>query len=464
MLKSYIAVAIRHLLSQRLYSLINIGGFAIGLTCFILIALFVQHELSFDRQQPDADRIYRVSRDFFPGGESNLDLELASIAPRAAALMREDFPEIERTARMFREDVALRRGDVTSSPRTYWVDNELFEIFAFDWLRGEPATALAEPNTIVLTESVAQRFFGAADPIGETLTYGDQEPLRVTGVIRDLGDTTHLRFDALGPLATVAAWQPPNSSRSGATTPSIPIWTEAGRRRGANRRGIRSVLRAPLSGGRRQVHGLQPHRAHRHPPALESRGRDGTARQRGDGLLVRRDRLFVLLIACINFMNLSTARSVQRGKEVGVRKAIGADRRQIVLQFLGESWFATTIATVLAVAFVEVLLPGFNTSSARTPVRLSARPARRPGARGARARRGTLRGELSGILPVGIRSGACAQGRRDARPRGRRVSACARDHPILDFYRPAHLNGGRLHAVKFANAIEPGYAKEGVVC
>ena len=225
---------------------------------------------------------------------------------------------------MFHEDVALRRGDVTSSPRTYWVDNELFEVFDLDWLRGEPATALAEPNTIVLTESVAQRFFGAADPIGETLIYGDQEPLRVTGVIRDLGENTHLRFDALGPLATIAASQPPEF---------LEIW-------GNNAFYTYLKLRPGADAARIGAESGAFFERHFQQGGSKFTGfsltaltdihlrsnREGEMTQPGSAATVysfSAIALFVLLIACINFMNLATARSVQRGKEVGVRKAIG---------------------------------------------------------------------------------------------------------------------------------------------
>jgi putative ABC transport system permease protein len=464
-LRSYIAVAVRHLLSQRLYSAINIGGLAIGLTCFILIALFVQHELSFDRQQTDADRIYRVSRDFFPGGESNLDLKLASIAPRVASLMREDFPEIERSARMFREDVALQRGDVTSSPRTYWVDNELFEIFELDWLRGEPATALAEPNTIVLTESVAQRFFGAADPIGETLTYGDQEPLRVTGVIRDLGDATHLRFDALGPLATIAASQPPEF---------LEIW-------GNNAFHTYLKLRPGADAARIAAESGAFFERHFQQGGSKFTGfsltaltdihlrsnREGEMAQPGSAATVysfSAIALFVLLIACINFMNLATARSLQRAKEVGVRKAIGADRRQIVTQFLGESVIAVAIAAVLAVALVEVLLPAFRTFVAAD---LRFEYLHDPRVASALVALAVIVGLVAGSYPAFFLSAFDpARVLKGDVTRGRAAGVFRHVLVIMQF----SISIGLLIAtavvyaqVRFANALEPGYTKEGVI-
>jgi putative ABC transport system permease protein len=465
MLKSYIAVALRHLISQRLYSLINIGGLAIGLTCFILIALFVRHELSFDRQQPDADRIYRVSRDFFPGGESTLDLELASIAPRVAPLMREDFPEIEQVARMYREDVALRRGDVTSTPRTYWVDNELFEIFEFDWLRGQPATALAEPNTIVLTESVARRYFGTADAIGETLSFGDEVPLRVTGVIRDLGAATHMRFDALAPLATIAAPRPPAF---------LEVW-------GNNAFFTYFKLRPGADAARIAAES---------GPFLERHWQEGGSKFSGYSLTALTDihlrsnrqgemappgsaanvyafsaiALFVLLIACINFMNLATARSMQRGKEVGVRKSVGAGRRQIVAQFLGESVLAATIAILLAVALVEVLLPAFGTFvGADLELEYLSNPVVGLGLLALALSVGLVSGSypaffLSAFDPARVLKGDVT--------RGRAAGVFRQGLVITQFA----ISIGLLIAtavvyaqMRFANDLAPGYTKEGVV-
>ncbi len=465
MLRSYIAVAIRHLLSQRLYSLINIGGLAIGLTCFILIALFVRHELSFDRQQPDAERIYRVSRDFFPGGESNLDLKLASMAPRAGALMREDFPEIEAAARMYREDAAFTRGDVTSTPRTYWVDNEILDIFEFDWLRGEPATALAEPNTIVLTETIARRFFGAADPIGETVLMSDQMPVRVTGVISDLGDATHLRFDALGSLATVAAPRPPefletwgNNAfhtylrlKPGADAGKIAAQSAAFFER-HYQEGSGKFTGFSLT-GLADIH-LRSNRENEMAPP------GSAATVYAFGAIA----LFVLLIACINFMNLSTARSAQRGKEVGVRKAIGADRRQIVAQFLGESVLAATIAIVLAAALVEVLLPAFNTFvGANLELDYLREPRVGLGLAALALAVGLVAGSypaffLSSFDPARVLKGDVTRGR---------AAGVLRHALVITQF---SISIGLLIAtavvyvqVRFANGIEPGYAKEGVV-
>ena len=198
MLRSYVFVAFQHLTKQKLFTLINVVGLAVGLACFILIALFVRHEWSYDGEFENAERIYRISRDFLPT-EMSKAAYLATMAPQAAALLKEDFPEIERIARILPGGGVLRAadGEAYSEPGLAAADPERFEIFDFRWLRGDPKTALGGPSSLVLTESLARKYFGDADPIGQTLLNFGTDTLEVTGVIADLGDDTHLRFTAL---------------------------------------------------------------------------------------------------------------------------------------------------------------------------------------------------------------------------------------------------------------------------
>ena len=209
MLKSYFTVAARQLVKQKLYSAINIIGLAVGLACCLLIALYVRHELSFDRHYQNADRIYRISRDFlFDDGRERQ--RLAANAPVVAELLELDFPEIEQTARIYCCGSILAAGpDGAYFEDAYLADNEIFELLDFEWLRGDPAGALVEPYTMVVTESAARRYFGDSDPIGETLLIENQWPARITGVLRDLPDNTHLQFRILISLpTTVAAFGP----------------------------------------------------------------------------------------------------------------------------------------------------------------------------------------------------------------------------------------------------------------
>ncbi len=361
MLKNYLLVALQHLVKQRLYTLINVAGLATGLACFILIGLFVLHERSYDRQFASSDRIVRISRDFLPT-EMSKAAYLATIAPQAAALLQEDFPQIEKIARI--ECCGAAVGKAGERPvledGVAAADGTLFEIFDFGWLRGDARTALEAPFGVVLTRSVAAKHFGTVDPVGQTLLIDDR-PYEVTGVIEDLGDHTHLRFSMLTSLSTVAAIYGPERLDNWSFN---RYYTYALLREGADAAEIergsdeffeRRFLKDSSKWTRLDVMPLTD--LH-----LKSR-KENEMRVPGSASTVSTFAaiaVFILLIACINFMNLATARSTQRAKEIGVRKAIGAGQRQIVAQFLVEAVLMSAIALVFAMTLVELALPAFN--------------------------------------------------------------------------------------------------------
>src|SRR5262245_28088288 len=197
--------AFRQLLRQPIHTAINIVGLAVGLACFILIAVFAVHELSFERQFSKADRIYRVSRDYYSASGA-ISARPAAIAGPAAEHLALAFPEIENTARIICCGGVLQRedGELFFEPGYAEADNSLFQLFDFRWLAGDPRTALAEPFNVVLTRSAARKYFGTAPALGQTLLAGggtaERWSLKVTGVIEDLPDSTHLKFDMLGSL------------------------------------------------------------------------------------------------------------------------------------------------------------------------------------------------------------------------------------------------------------------------
>jgi putative ABC transport system permease protein len=354
MLKNYILVALHHLLKQKLYTLINVVGLAVGLACFILISLFVRHELAYDQHWANADRIYRVERDFLDTDVSKAAY-LASMPPVGAAQLKEEFPDIEQTARILNFGSTVRADDGSLHFERYAVqaDNSLFEIFDFDWLRGDPRTALAEPRSVVLTRSLAQKYFGTVDPLGQTLTLEGVGPHKVTGVIEDVQDDTHLRFSMLSSL-------PPQPD----TWSFNAFYTYVQLRPGASpdklRRGSDGFFERRFQQGSskftrfdvvpvRDIHLYSHKEAELSPPGSAAAVRTFAA-----------IAVFILLLACINFMNLATARATQRAKEIGVRKVVGAERGQIVAQFLAESVLVAGVALVGALALVELALPAFN--------------------------------------------------------------------------------------------------------
>jgi putative ABC transport system permease protein len=362
MLRSYLVIAFKHLTTQKLYSAINIVGLAVGLACFILIALFVRHELSYDEHFANADRIHRVSRDFF--GPRAAATSLATIAAPAAPLLEQDFPEIERAARLSVSPAGIGMtgpdDELNYQEGIAEADNALFEIFDFEWLAGDPATALAEPFTLVLTQSVARRYFGDEDPLGRTLLVEGRTPFEVTGVIADLGDATHLDFALLSSFATTAAMDLGALSNWNFNRFHTYVLLEEGADIADVERQSGEFFERHFEEGSSAYTGFST------TPLSDIHlrsNREQEMRPPGSIAIVytfSAIAAFVLLIACINFVNLATARSSQRAKEIGVRKAAGASYGQIVAQFLAESVLLAFVAVLLAVTLVELVLPRFN--------------------------------------------------------------------------------------------------------
>ena len=358
MLSNYLKIAWRNIVGNPLFSAINIVGLSIGLACCIIITLFVRHETSFDKHWQNADRIYRVTRDFY----SN-NLQLAAVAPIVAPLLMEDFPEIEDITRLLGTGQAtIGRGDQTFSDDNVAVaDENVFEFFNLEFVSGDPATALARPTDMVLTRRAALRYFGDEDPIGQTLRFMGQADLTITAIVEDLPDNTHIQFELLGSMA------------------AVPMLMGAGEMENWGSNNYYTYLRLPEGYDPDDLESRFPDFLDKHRGEGDSEGnalglqkltdihltsnRDGEWQANGSSAIVytfSAVAMVVLLIACINFMNLTTARSTQRAREVGVRKVVGARRGQLIIQFLGESILLTAFAMLLAVALVELALPFFS--------------------------------------------------------------------------------------------------------
>ena len=357
MLSNYLKIALRNITGNPLFSAINIIGLSIGLACCIIITIFVNYELSYDKHWTDADRIYRVTRDFFGN-----DLRLSWVAPPIGPLLVEDFPEIEDMTRILQTvNISLARDDLSILEEKMVVaDGNVFDFFNLEFTSGDPATALAVPTSIVLSERAADRYFGSEDPMGQTLNIMGQADLTVTGIFRDLPDNTHMAFELVGSIGMIPIMMGPDEMESWGsnnyfTYLRLPVGYD------------------PIDMTSRFEDFIIKHRGEDAPSgtALDlqlltdihlTSNRDAEWRANGSMALVytfSAVALVVLLIACINFMNLTTARSTQRAKEVGIRKVVGAQRGQVTLQFLGESVLLTAIAMLLAVALVEIALPPF---------------------------------------------------------------------------------------------------------
>ena len=360
MLKNYIATALRNFLKNKTHTLINISGLAVGITCCVLILTYVQQQLQFDTFHTNSDRIYRLGSDLEVSG--NVIASGHSPGPTGPAL-EHDYPGIEHTVRFLKPwsgDPVIKRDDkVFSENGILYADPSLFKVFSFDVLNGNPREALQAPGKVVLTEAMAEKYFGRQNALGQTLTMDGTTELIVSAVIKDVPDNSHIKFDFLVSMATMQAAFPPlfdmwNSTLFNTyimlkdnTDPlkvdsQLPQFTERYIKQSQNRM---SFALEPLA----DIY-LFSDRSSNIGPA-------------GDIMYVyifTAVALFILLIACINFMNLSTARSSKRAVEIGVRKVLGADRRRIILQFLVESVITSFFALLLAIVLIIFLAPVFS--------------------------------------------------------------------------------------------------------
>lgn len=373
MLKSYLKIALRNLLKHKAYSFINIAGLAVGLACCLLISLYVKDELSYDRYHAKADRIFKVATEV-RSAEKQSQFALTP-APLAEALAR-DFPEVETTTRLFTffGEGLVRYGEKRfNEPRIYFGDSTFFDVFSIPLLRGEIKTALAQPNTVVLSESAARKYFGSNDPLGKTLSINnDGLDLQVAGVMQDIPANTHFHCDFLISLSTT------RMSRNPSFITNINFHTYAVLRPNASAQtleakfpeAIKKYVAAQVAArfgqsfeeftaaGIETKWQLVPitdiHLRSRREYEIEANGNIATV------YLFAAIAAIVLLIACINFMNLAAARSASRAKEIGVRKVIGSNRLQLLRQFLTESLLLSFLALLAGLVLVELFLPTFN--------------------------------------------------------------------------------------------------------
>ena len=376
MLKNYVKIALRNLLKSKGYTFINVAGLAVGLACCLLILLFVRDELSYDRHHEKADQIYRITLEALLG-EQEINGPIAP-APMAQALVN-DYPEVVQATRLFTfsGETFVRYEDKRFvEERFFFGDSTVFEVFTFPLLRGDPETALVEPNTVVLTESTARKYFGAEDPVGQTIRIDEENDYEVTGVMADVPENSHFHFDFLGSLGTLDRSRSPvwvsNNFRTyfilaeGQSAEALEAKFPAMVEKYAGPQ-VEEILGITIeqffaSGGRFEFHLQALTDIHLHSQL------NYEIEPNGDITYVYAFSIIaflMLLIACINFMNLATARSAGRAKEVGVRKVLGSNRRQLTLQFLMESMLLSVIALGVALVLAVVLLPVFNTLSGK---------------------------------------------------------------------------------------------------
>ncbi len=360
MLSNYLKVTFRNSLKQKTYSFINIVGLAIGIACCLLIFLHVTDELSYDTYHQNSDELYRVAKTRTAGGnEFNSAWSQAPMGPA----IESNFPGVREAIRFWRAFepvVGYEENYFKESGNLYFTDPEVFEAFSFSLLQGDPKSVLDQPGSVVLSRAAAGKYFGDQDPIGRVLTYsgypaGEIE-LTVTGIMENLPSNTQFRFNMLATMSSIETEQNNWGSHK-------PIWTYLWMEEGTNPASLEKNLPEFLdnqleSSAVTELVKLEPLTS----VQLYS-GFDGGFKPGGNITYVYLFSLigfFLLLIACINFTNLSTARALTRAGEVGVRKTLGASRFDLLKQFMGEAFLISGLAVLLGVILAEMALPVLN--------------------------------------------------------------------------------------------------------
>ena len=363
MVKNYITIALRNLLRHKSYSFVNIAGLTIGLTACFLILLFVQDELSFDRFHDNADRIVRVIHE----AQASKSGSAVTSALLATALEAE-FSGIEAAVRVHRFYNTILSVDEARYNESHFVfaDPDFFRMLSFPLTKGNPETALRHPFTVVITESKARTYFGSIDPVGKVLTFNNEHDFVITGVMKDVPQNSHLKMDFVSSF----------ESLKDIHGPGLEMWAY---------RNYYTYLLLREGVSPVALEEKLPAFAESHVPGMDITRSQFTLQPITD-IHLRSSHIgwdiashsdisyvysfsaiaiFIILIACINFMNLSTARSSIRAKEIGLRKVIGASRIHLVKQFIGETILLSIIALMIAVVLVELLLPTFNEISGK---------------------------------------------------------------------------------------------------
>lgn len=378
MIQNYLKVAWRNLRKNKLYSAINMLGLSIGLATCLLISLFVFDELSYDRYNRDADRIVRVVLRGTLNGEQ---IREANVMAPVAQTLQTRFSEIQSTTRLRSIGTpTITYGDkIFRDTQVAFADSTLLHVFTLPLLKGDAQTALTRPNTLIISHHAAQKIFGTTDPIGKVVAlFENKTPYTITGVMANVPSNSHFHFDGFASMTSLAEANSSNWLQSN-------FYTYLLLAEGHNYRPLEAKLGPVVE-------------AHIIPPFEKLLGVSRSAfRQKGTELglflqpltdihlysdlkpetelepggdiryvyLFGAIALFMLLLACINFMNLSTAGATKRAKEVGIRKVLGSERNKLIAQFLAESSLLTSVALIIAVGLTWALLPSFNTVSGK---------------------------------------------------------------------------------------------------
>jgi len=373
MIKNYLKIAYRNLVKYKFISFINIFGLTVGLACCMLILTYILNELSYDKYQPNADRVYRVTRTFLNAETKAVSLTLSTISPPFAPLLKNDFGEIEDITRTISNGTTPMKYEekMFNEDNVMFADDHFFNFFKADVVKGDPKRALADPYTLMMTEEIAKKYFGNDEPMNKMIriNLGNYFDFKVTGVYKTFPSNTHFHPDIMLSFNTLN---------------DTLIYGAENLRTNWGNNSFFTYIRLPGHYDPKKLEKQFPafvdkHMADQYTTIKPSQGTylglqkltdihlrshtDYEAEENGDikrVYIFSAIALFILLIACINYMNLSTSRSTLRAKEIGIRKVAGAERKEIVFQFLSESILVSYISLLLAIGLTWLALPWLN--------------------------------------------------------------------------------------------------------
>ncbi len=357
MIKNYLKIAWRSLWRSKTISIISIAGLALGIACFLLLGTYILNELRYDRFHLKADRIMRVSYSHKSADDPqpvNTEVTPTAVVP----VFKRTFSEIEEGVRVYdyayKPIAILFKEKIFNEKSFLLADASFFKIFSFNFLSGNPATALSNPNSVIITASTAKKYFGAENPVGKTLNI-DSKPWQVTGVIADVPPYSQLKFDFLGSYSTLEDSK--TEKWNSANDVSYFLLKSAGQQQSLQNKinaYVKNQFSDEFKSGHKFWFELEPlTRVHLYSKAAAS----GNIKYI---YILSAISILLLLIACINFINLITAKSSERAHEIGVRKVLGAERKQVFLQFIAESGIITMVAIVIGLVIARLALPYFN--------------------------------------------------------------------------------------------------------
>ncbi|RMD96307.1 MAG: ABC transporter permease [Calditrichaeota bacterium] len=366
MFKNYFKIALRHFFGQKIYSLINVSGLALGMACFLLISLYIQFQYSFDDFQKNKDDVYLIYREGVTEGRVE---KRANIGAPLAPLLLQNFPQIKNTVRFSFFNGVIGNAQKRFTERLIFSDPSLFDMFSFYLKAGDVKTALQEPFSIILSEKMAAKYFGDANPMGRVLSFKagwmkQKYDFKVTGILQPIPENSHIQFDFLASYASLSTMMNPYwlyHHWDSATLTYIQL-TKQSRPQDVEKLlpDFTATYIDKMNYDRLELKLLSFREVYFRSGELSGFLFASSGDIRLISLIFGSLAIFILLIACINFMNLATARSATRAREVGIRKVVGGARTQLIWQFLAESLFFSFIALLFALLLVEILLPYFN--------------------------------------------------------------------------------------------------------